>query len=412
MRLLFNQWSTAGKRTGVGHVARQLALHIAEKPSIELTAFPSDRYLAWDSHLRAVTKQVDVWRQSWKRSGRGTHAFAPLGFLRILARRSLQAHRRFYDRVHREAFFGGQHDLYHEPNFLPFESSLPTVTTLHDLSVLLHPEWHPSERIRSYEENFPRTLEQSTHFVTVSEFTRKQMIRYLCVPPHRVTAIPNAPRSEFRPLPEAEVDAVRQALKLPARYLLYVGTIEPRKNTLRLMQAYVSLPAAVRRDCPLLLAGQWGWNIARERAYYESVGRHHGVRCLGYVPDKHLPALFNGARALVYPSVYEGFGLPPLEMLACGGAVIASRIDPIEEVTGDQAHLVDPHDADGWREALHRIIRDDDWRAELRRGAVRVAGRFTWRRAADEHAEVYRRVLQRDALPFVAPKAAPLRRAA
>ena len=187
---------------------------------------------------------------------------------------------------------------------------------------------------------------------------------------------------------------------LPSRYLLYVGTIEPRKNTLRLMQAYASLPAALRRDWPLLLAGQWGWNIARERAYYESVGRHQGIRYLGYVQDQHLPAVCNGARALVYPSVYEGFGLPPLEMLACGGAVLASRIDPIREVTGAQAHLVDPGDTAGWREALHRVIRDDDWHAELRRGAERVARRFTWQCAAAEHTDVYRRVLDRDEVPL------------
>ena len=183
MRVLLNQWSTAGKRTGVGHVARQLALHLREIPAIELTTFPSDRYLTWDRRLRAVTKRVDAWRARWRHSGRMKHAFAPLGFLRILSRRGRVAYRRFYDRLHHEAFFGGQHELYHEPNFLPFESSLPTVTTLHDLSVLLHPEWHPSERVRSYEEHFPRALEQSTHFVTVSEFTRRQTIHYLGIAP-------------------------------------------------------------------------------------------------------------------------------------------------------------------------------------------------------------------------------------
>jgi alpha-1,3-rhamnosyl/mannosyltransferase len=396
MRVLFNQWSTAGQRTGVGHVARQLTLHLAQDPAVDLTAYPSERFLQWHRRLELLTNLLQRWR---RQSPGALHALAPLGFLRILSRAPRRAYQRYLDRVHREIFFGNQHDLYHEPNFIPFESSLPTITTLHDLSVLLHPEWHPATRVRAYEEHFPRSLEQSTHFITVSEFTRRQTIQHLGIAPERVTAIPNAPRPEFRPLPESIVARLRQRLSLPPRYLLYVGTIEPRKNVLRLMQAYVALPPSVRRECPLLLAGQWGWNIPREREYFESTAKHGGVRHLGYVRDEDLPVLLNGARALVYPSVYEGFGLPPLEMLACGGAVLASKIPPITEVTGQQACLIDPGDTEGWRDALLQVVTDDDWHADLCSGAARFAERFNWHRAAAEHREVYHRVLTCEVAP-------------
>ncbi len=142
-----------------------------------------------------------------------------------------------------------------------------------------------------------------------------------------------------------------------------------------------------------MLAGGWGWNVADLADYYQTTARHRGVRHLGYVPDSALPALYTGARALVFPSHYEGFGLPPLEMLACGGAVIASTAGAVAEVVGRQAHLVAAHDPPGWRQAMARIIDDDAWHTELCRGAVASASAFTWARCADETLRVYRLVL-------------------
>jgi glycosyltransferase involved in cell wall biosynthesis len=285
-------------------------------------------------------------------------------------------------------------DVYHEPNVIPVDSPLPTITTIHDLSVLLHPEWHPKSRIRWYEQGLPASLRQTAHFIAISEFTRRQIIEHLGVAPDKVTSIHLAARPEFRPLPTEVVTQTLRKLGLPSRYLLYVGTVEPRKNLLRLMQAYVALPDAVRNACPLLIVGQWGWNVTEERDYYERVASHRGVRLVGYLPDADLPAVFNGARALVYPSVYEGFGLPPLEMMACGGAVLGARIDPIVEVVGDQGDLIAPDDIDGWRSALHRVITDDDWRGRLRHGAIEAANRFSWQRSAQETVDVYRKTLQ------------------
>ena len=142
-----------------------------------------------------------------------------------------------------------------------------------------------------------------------------------------------------------------------------------------------------------MLAGGWGWKSATVAAYFRRTAAARGVLHLGYTDDRHLPGLYAGARALVYPSFYEGFGLPPLEMLACGGAVLSSTADALREVLGGQAHYVEPLDADGWRHALSRVIADDEWLRELRAGGKERAARFSWERCAEQTAAVYRSLL-------------------
>src|SRR5262249_3134286 len=155
--------------------------------------------------------------------------------------------------------------------------------------------------------------------------------------PAQVSVTYNGVRRHLRALTQREVLPVLRRLNVPPQYILYVGTLEPRKNTLILMQAYCALPAAYRECHPLLLVGKWGWNTDAESEYYAAAARHRGVRHMGYVKEHQLPALYSGARVLAFPSFYEGFGLPPVEMLACGGAVIASDIPVLREVLRGKA---------------------------------------------------------------------------
>ena len=192
--------------------------------------------------------------------------------------------------------------------------------------------------------------------------------------------------------PEAQVAPVLRQLGLPPRYLLYLGTIEPRKNLLRLLRVYCSLPDAVRSRWPLLLVGGWGWNAGDVAEYLHDEARHRGVTHLGYVADADLPLLYNGARALAFPSLYEGFGLPPVEMLACGGAVLASTAGAVAEMVRGQGHLIAAEDEDGWRSALQRVVTDDEWWQALRRGAVVAARPYTWENCARATLGVYRKV--------------------
>jgi alpha-1,3-rhamnosyl/mannosyltransferase len=385
MRVVVNRLVALGLKTGIGHYTEQLLRCLHAQPGADrIDSFPT----GW---VRRAGELYAHLRPPLGNRHRPAHARPLLADLRGRVRQSLrQAGMQLVARQFARLCARHGYDVYHEPNFIPLPCDRPTVTTLHDLSVLLHPEWHPADRVAYYEKHFPRVLNQCVHFLTVSDFVRQEVIQKLHVPPHRVTRVYNGVRPEFRPLPEEVVAQTLRRLGLPPRYLLSVSTIEPRKNVLLLLQAYCALPADVRERWPLVLVGGWGWNAAAVAEYLNDIARHRGVRHLGYLADADLPAVYNGARALLYPSHYEGFGLPPLEMMACGGAVLTSTAGALVETTGGRAYLIAPDDLDGWRAALARVTADDDWWRSLRRDVAAVARPYTWGRCAAATLRVYR----------------------
>jgi glycosyltransferase involved in cell wall biosynthesis len=383
MRIVLNVLAASDRKTGIGHYTAELYRGLRRQAGEdEIEGFPGSpllqAYQAWRWLSRGRTRTTGS-------AGVPESAPAPPGLKQGLGGpgRALRGSFRRQCRLRR-------YDLYHEPNFIPLPCDVPTVVTLHDLSVLLHPEWHPAERVAYYEQHFQRALSRCLHVLAVSEFTRREVLRHLGLPPARVSRTYNGVRAGLAPLPAAEVEAARRRLGLPANYLLYVGTIEPRKNVLTLLRAYCDLPAALRQRYPLVLAGGWGWGVAEVAAFLDGEGRPKGIIHRGYVHDVDLPALYNGARALAYPSLYEGFGLPPVEMLACGGAVLASTAGAVAETAGSQAHLVEPLDVAGWRDALARVCTEDEWWQQLRRGAREAVRSFTWERCAADTLRVYR----------------------
>ncbi len=389
MRVLINQHVAFGARTGIGHYTRELLRGLRQVAGREqIDVFPTGLF------GRASRLAAKISRP---RGAGSQQADAPPGLLRR-CRQQVMSAARPVERMVLGALFGwtcrpGCYDLYHEPNFNCYPTDVPTVVTLHDLSVVLHPEWHPAHRAKLFHQHFAGTLRQARHFFAISESARQEIIRVLGVPPQQITCTYMGVRSGFRPMAAEEVAPALARLGLPQRYLLCVGTIEPRKNILRLLRAYCSLPAVYREAWPLLLVGGWGWNTEDVANYYRNEARHRGVIHLGYLADQHLPVVYNGARALVFPSFYEGFGLPPVEMLACGGAVLASTAPAVAETVGrSKAHLIDPEDDDGWRAALERVLIDDDWWRSLRHGAESAVRRFTWERCADQTLQVYQQV--------------------
>jgi alpha-1,3-rhamnosyl/mannosyltransferase len=386
VRVIINRQVTAGRPTGVGLYTAGLVRALRRLPGVEVERFPP----RWLMNLAALARRA----RSLSASARPADADSPaspswrhrlMGVLRRGGEAMLL--RRF-----RAACARRRPDLYHEPNFIPLPSDLPTVTTVHDLSPLLHPEWHPADRVALYERRFRDGLRQCAHVLADSDCVRQEIIQVLGLPPERVTRAHVGIRPQLRPLPEEEVRLRLHAMGLPPRYLLYLGTIEPRKNVLRLLRVYCSLPEAVRSRWPLLLVGGWGWNAGDVAEYLHTEARHRGVLHLGYVDDADLPMLYNGARALVFPSLYEGFGLPPVEMLACGGAVLASTAGAVAEMVRGQGHLIAAEDEDGWRAALLRVITDEEWWQSLRRGVVDAARPYTWENCARATLGVYRKV--------------------
>jgi alpha-1,3-rhamnosyl/mannosyltransferase len=412
MRVVVNQLAALGLKTGIGHYAVELLRCLrAQAGDDVIESFPQGwlrRVREGCARLRPYVDPGNAIASPGVSNGRLSPAAlrgVAMGYLRRGGRAFLAA-------AFRAACRRRQYDLYHEPNFIPFPSDCPTIATLHDLSVLLHPEWHPADRVAYYEEHFQHALASCVHFLTVSEFCRQEVIRTLHIPAERVTRVYNGIRPGLGPLPADEVKAVLHRLGLPPRYLLYVGTIEPRKNVLLLLQAYGSLPAAVRDAWPLVLVGGWGWNAGPVAAFLHDIGRACGVLHVGYLAEEHLAAVYNGARALLYPSHYEGFGLPPVEMMACGGAVLASTAGALVETVGGQAHLLPAEDFDGWRQALLRVVEDDDWWRQLRSGARARVRSYTWERCAAEVLDVYRAVCGVRRLPDPEIGSVPSRRAA
>jgi alpha-1,3-rhamnosyl/mannosyltransferase len=235
-------------------------------------------------------------------------------------------------------------------------------------------------------------LHQATRVITGTAAVRDEIVNLLGISAEQISLVPYGIRSELRPASVEQRAAIRRSFELPELYLLNVGTIEPRKNLLMLLRAYCRLPAALRERCPLVLAGGWGWNAADVAGYYEKEARHRGVRQIGYVHDQELAGLYSAAQALVFPSLYEGYGLPPLEMLACGGRVLAGDLPAVREVIGAHAWLLDPGDEEAWFKALKAVMAGETPREDSRTG-MEHARQFTWERCARETVRVYEAAL-------------------
>lgn len=283
--------------------------------------------------------------------------------------------------------------VYHGPNFyLPIHAG-PCVTTFHDISVFTWPQCHPPERVRYMQRALPRALERADLVIADSEFGRREIAEYFSFPLDRIMTVYLAAGSEYRPCSETECAPLLSSLNLRYRgYILFVGTIEPRKNIAGLLDACERLPLATRQANPLVLAGFSGWHNADLRARFDRGVAQGWIRYLGYLSDFALPLLYAGASMLVYPSRYEGFGLPVLEAMASGTPVLCSNASSLPEVGGDAAVMVDVDDVEGFSHHIIRILEDAAWANELRTRGLDRATAFSWARVATETACVYARL--------------------
>ena len=287
-----------------------------------------------------------------------------------------------------------QGQVFHAPNyFLPLYAE-NGVVTVHDLSVFKFPETHPVERVRQFEKSFRQTLGIATHLITDSEITRQEVIAYFGWPSERVTAIPLGVSPVFTPRTPAQLTPVLQRYGLnPGAYSLCVSTIEPRKRIDSLLAAYARLPRAIRAAYPLVLVGGKGWHSEHLHASIEAAQQAGWLRYLGFVDEADLPALYAGAHLFVYPSIYEGFGLPVLEAMASGVPVVTSNCSSLPEVSQGAALLLDPDDVAGLSNGMKMALLDESWRSAARANGLHVAQRYTWEQCAQQTLDVYRTVI-------------------
>ena len=265
---------------------------------------------------------------------------------------------------------------------------VPTVLTIHDLIPQLLPEHHKPLNRWYLNWTMPLYCRRADHIIAVSEATRRDLLATYHLPPEKVTVIHEAASPRFRPQTESAHERVRGMYGLPEEYLLYVGTIEPRKNLERLLAAWTPLRRS--GECPpLVIVGKRGWLSGSFYAALEASPVREDIILTGYVLDADLPAIYSAATAFVWPSLYEGFGLPPLEAMACGTPVVCADASSMPEVVGDAALLFDPLDSDAVKAAMRQIAADGDLRDALRQRGLAQAAKFSWSHAAEETLEVY-----------------------
>ncbi|KAB8143898.1 glycosyltransferase family 4 protein [Chloroflexia bacterium SDU3-3] len=279
-------------------------------------------------------------------------------------------------------------DLFHGVlNVTPLFCPVPSVVTIHDLAFWSFPKTFRRVNRAYLTWATKVAAKRSAYILAVSEATKSEIIRYLGIPPERIVVTYDAAEPRFRPPAPEELAAFRRRAGLPERFVLFLGTLEPRKNIPTLLDAYAKIAHAT--DAPLIIGGGKGWLYDEIFAKAEALGLGDKIRFAGYVPGDDLPLWFAAATVFVFPSIYEGFGMPLLEAMACGTATVTSNRSSLPEVVGDAGLTVDPYSADELGEAILRLLNDEELRQELSERGLARARRFSWRETAERTLAVY-----------------------
>lgn len=372
MRICFDISAALGQGAGIGRYARQLAL--------ALKALPDGPALRLFHNRQSLDRLPPLLAQL-------PRSHAPLG-----------------NKVWRFYLLSGlplppswrtavdDSDLFHGADALAPRLRQPTLITIHDLTTRIFPQYHTRLNRFYLRWALPMMVARANAIIANSHATARDIMRHLGVAPDKITVVHlGVDTVHFAPQPPYPGNKDLEGLSIHPPYLLAVGTLEPRKNLLTLLRAYATLPHSVP---PLVLVGGQGWGSNPLSRTIMELGLSQRVHQLGYVADVLLPALYSNADIFVYPSFYEGFGLPVLEAMACGAPVITSNVSSLPEVAGDAAVQVDPSRADDLAEAIRTLLESPDKCASLRQVGLERAQRFTWDKCAQETLDVYKRVLE------------------
>ena len=363
-------------RAGVGHYTFELARALArESPADEFELVYPSSYPPVE--LGAGDRLPPNLREARVRVGALGRRWWAAGLPRYAGRRGLR--------------------LFHGTNYdVPLWGGAATVLTVHDLSYLVHPETHERRRVRRARRRLPLMARAADAVVVPTEAVRREVCEHLRVAPEKVFAVHEAARECFRPAGPAEAEGALGRLGVGPEFLLAVGTIEPRKNLAALVAAFEEVLRA-RPSSPLrlVIAGGRGWLSGPLFEAVERSPARERVVLAGYVTDEELRALYSSCRAFVYPSFYEGFGLPPLEAMSCGAPVVAGRTPAVAEVTGGAARLFDPRDPHSLALAILGLLDDEPARRALAAAGLARAAHFSWQRTARATLGVYGEALKR-----------------
>lgn len=375
MRIALNAAILRAPRTGIGHYVAELVQALAAYPEFELELFNG---WGWQCQLPAAALP----------------AYSRLGPLIKRTVPHAYALRRF---IEQKRFNKGRAGLalYHEPSLWPFEFDGPMVMTLHDLAHVHYPQTQPADRLAAIERHVGSGVARAQCILVDSQFIADEVCAHYGVAAERVVVAPLGCAARFYPRSHEQVQPRLNALNLQAgRYFLCVGTLEPRKNLPLVLRAYERLPATLREQYPLVIAGMAGWRHEQLAAPLQRALASGQVRQLGYQDDAALAELLAGARLLLFPSLYEGFGLPVLEAMASGIPVILGRAAALAELAGEAGFYIDPQDEQACADAILGLLDDPaQWQRQRAAGLLR-AREFSWQRCAEITANVYRQVVE------------------
>ncbi|MCI0363938.1 MAG: glycosyltransferase family 4 protein [Phycisphaerales bacterium] len=390
--VLVDDWVLARKRTGVGHYLALVMAHWPADSQVQLV------------RAHALTARVLGTRHPTAAGFPPVEQLEQVQLAPLAAVANAQLHRAPRSSSMVKRMWNGANgqylkvrrrtartNLFFEPNHIPPADLRPAVSTIHDLSVLELPQFHPPQRVADWRRRLERGLQWTSHWICVSQATAEAVRRVLGVSPEQLTVVPLASRWGSPPHTWTP-DSVRRQLGLPERYIACLGTLEPRKNAFRLLEAMERLGAAERAATPLIFIGTAGWGDER---FWRSLAEHPRAQealATGYVDDSVAAAIVMGAAAMVYPSLYEGFGLPPLEAMSLGVPVAASTAASLREVCNSSALLLDPEDTDGWADAMMRLSENGSEREEFIERGRRRAELFSWNETAKKHHDLFERL--------------------
>ena len=296
-----------------------------------------------------------------------------------------------FERRLRAACRSNHFNIYHETGFFPAAvTDMPVVYTMYDISLLKYRTEHPRERVWFFDLFFKRRIQYAAHIITISEFMRKEIINTLGIDENLITAIPLAHDPFFYPRQEKEINNALAVHNFPRDYILFVGTLEPRKNISLVIRAL----SMTNSEIPLILVGWSGWGDKTWWRDITDLGLEKRVYTADYLDEETLACLYSGARALVYPSLYEGFGLPVLEAMACGCPVLCSNTSSLPEVAGTAALFVEHDDPDYLARKIDRIIQDSEGRNVLVEKGLQRAALFSWEKTATKTLDVFKQVYE------------------
>lgn len=377
MKVIFGTDAIKYPLTGIGRYAFELAKRLSDASEISELLFLNGHTLSDQMPVaKEDSSSTDMLKSFIKKNRLASEAYrltAPWLKTKIL-------------RNNKDA-------IYHGPNFYLPPKVGRCVVTFHDLSVFTLPQCHPPERVRYMRKELLQTIKRAEIFITDSDFTRVELINYFNISESKVFTAKLACGDEFIPQTEDAIATILGKYKLSfKKYALFTGSIEPRKNIATLLDSYERLPLLLRQQMPLVISGFKGWNSDTLHRRFEKGGREGWLRYLGFTSSNDLPALYAGAVSFLFPSVYEGFGLPVLEAMASGTPVVCSNSSSLPEVAGSSALMCDAMDVETLTSLILKSLTDTEWQDSATKSGLLHVSQFSWKKCAADTIAAYKQV--------------------